>query len=326
MKPIALSGHERSLTQIKFNLEGDLLFSVSKDSTPSVWYSHNGERLGTFDGHNGTVWCVDPRFDSKFLLTGSADNTCKLWDIKTGTQICSFATKSAVRACGWSYSGKEFFFSTDKAMGQQSTMFIYNLAEVEAQGPSTPPYLTIPSPASKITSAVWGPLDETIITGHENGGMIKWNAKSGEEIKRIRPHRSNINDIQYNSDMTVFITASKDNYAKILDTETFQVMKEFKTERPVNSACISSLKPQVLLGGGQDAMSVTTTAAKVGKFEATFYHMVYGEEIGRVKGHFGPINTLAFYPNGKGYASGGEDGYVRLHHFDPSYFEFEFET
>lgn len=50
--------------------------------------------------------------------------------------------------------------------------------------------------------------------------------------------------------------------------------------------------------------------------------MVYGEEIGRVKGHFGPINTLAFYPNGKGYASGGEDGYVRLHHFDPSYFEF----
>lgn len=44
-----------------------------------------------------------------------------------------------------------------------------------------------------------------------------------------------------------------------------------------------------------------------------------------MKGHFGPINTLAFHPNGKQYTSGGEDGYVRIHNFDKSYFEFEFE-
>lgn len=52
-------GHERSLTQIKFNKEGDLLFSCSKDHVINVWFSHNGERLGTYDGHNGTVWTID---------------------------------------------------------------------------------------------------------------------------------------------------------------------------------------------------------------------------------------------------------------------------
>lgn len=26
------------------------------------------------------------------------------------------------------------------------------------------------------------------------------------------------------------------------------------------------------------------------------------------------------------YSSGGEDGYVRIHYFDPQYFEFEFEA
>ena len=31
---------------------------------------------------------------------------------------------------------------------------------------------------------------------------------------------------------------------------------------------------QVLLGGGQDAASVTTTAAKAGGFEARFFHKV----------------------------------------------------
>ena len=29
---------------------------------------------------------------------------------------------------------------------------------------------------------------------------------------------------------------------------------------------------------------------------------------------------LAVHPGGIGYASGGEDGFVRMHHFDESYF------
>ena len=54
-----LYGHTRAITQIRYNREGDLLFSAAKDATPNVWFSINGERLGTFDGHNGAVWCID---------------------------------------------------------------------------------------------------------------------------------------------------------------------------------------------------------------------------------------------------------------------------
>ena len=51
MKPTLLQGHERSLTQIKYNRDGDLLFSTSKDKSVSVWFIDNGERLGTYEGH-----------------------------------------------------------------------------------------------------------------------------------------------------------------------------------------------------------------------------------------------------------------------------------
>jgi translation initiation factor 3 subunit I len=53
-------------------------------------------------------------------------------------------------------------------------------------------------------------------------------------------------------------------------------------------------------------MKVTTSSQ--GKFESRFYHLVYGEEFGRVKGHFGTINAIAVHPQGKSYASGAEDG------------------
>lgn len=58
-KPIVLHGHERSITLIKYNRMGDLLFSSGKDTKPNVWNSLNGERLGTYNGHGGAVWCFD---------------------------------------------------------------------------------------------------------------------------------------------------------------------------------------------------------------------------------------------------------------------------
>ena len=86
-------------------------------------------------------------------------------------------------------------------------------------------------------------------------------------------------------------------------------------------------------------MSVTTTSLRQGKFETRFWHQVFEEEVGRVKGHFGPINTsvafcytsfahlisslfsIAVHPAGTAYASGGEDGFVRVHQYDESYFK-----
>jgi translation initiation factor 3 subunit I len=37
MRPILLSGHERALTQVKYNGDGDIIFSVSKDHVVCAW-------------------------------------------------------------------------------------------------------------------------------------------------------------------------------------------------------------------------------------------------------------------------------------------------
>lgn len=77
----------------------------------------------------------------------------------------------------------------------------------------------------------------------------------------------------------------------------------------------------MLLGGGQEARDVTTTSVDRSQFSATLFDLVHQEETGRIPGHFGPINSIAYSPDGRGFVSGGEDGYVRLHRFDQSYFK-----
>lgn len=138
--------------------------------------------------------------------------------------------------------------------------------------------------------------------------IIKYDAETGQEIVRKTPHTDRVNRLNFNSDKTLFITASKDTTSKLIDPVNMEVIKVFKTDRPVNGAVINPVKPHVLVGGGQDAMSVTVTAANQGKFETRFFHSIYEEEFGRVKGHFGPINAIAIHPQGLSYASGSEDG------------------
>jgi translation initiation factor 3 subunit I len=103
-------------------------------------------------------------------------------------------------------------------------------------------------------------------------------------------------------------------------------LKTFVSDTPLNTAAITPTKDFVILGGGQEARDVTTTSQRQGKFEARFYHKIFEQEIGRVRGHFGPLNTVAVHPKGTSYASGGEDGYVRVHHFEKDYFEFKYEV
>lgn len=94
------------------------------------------------------------------------------------------------------------------------------------------------------------------------------NAQSGDLLEHVKEHRDLISDVQHSKDKTMFITASKDNAAKVtqcavfllvmavaikntfallqlFDSEKLELLKTYRTERPVNSASISPLKDDV---------------------------------------------------------------------------------
>jgi translation initiation factor 3 subunit I len=172
MKPILLSGHTRSLTKVKYNSHGDLLFSVSKDNQPSVWFSENGERLGTFVGHSGTVWDVDVSFDSNQIFTGSADNSCRLWNVSNGKCIYKWDTKTAVRVVGIAMGDHLGFYITDATMGYLSKIHIISLTDH-----SQDPIQVISIPGSKATTGSWVGLNKMIYTGHEDGSVSVWDVE-----------------------------------------------------------------------------------------------------------------------------------------------------
>lgn len=336
MRPIKLMGHERSLTQVKFNRDGDLLFSVAKDSSASIWYSSNGERLGTLEGHQGTIWSIDVDSKTELCVTGSADLTIRLWKAETGECVYKWETASPVRRVAFSPDNTKLLAVTDKVMGSKGAISVYDINYDDVTQQKAEPSLVIETraDATKITVAGWSADGQYIIGGHEDGYVSKYDGRTGEFLQTVRAHGIHneekvvlVTDIQFApEDRLYFITASKDKNATLIDVDTFEILKVYKADAPMNTAAITPRKNFVILGGGQEARNVTTTAESQGKFEARFYHKIFQDEIGRVKGHFGPLNTVAVHPDGNGYVSGGEDGFIRVHYYDKSYYDFEFDA
>jgi translation initiation factor 3 subunit I len=289
-RPFLLQGHERPITKITYNYDGDLLFSASKDQVPSVWRSETGERLGTYTGHKGTIWDIECDRFSRRLLTASADTTVKLWKVETGECLQTFTHKGPVRGIAWAEGSHRFASISDPFVEHNGKICIYDIPEDKALPYSEEPRLEIDLPkidGKKVnaTTIHWTALNDDILVSFDNGMIRLYDPENGDIKDEIQAHEKKINRLRFNRKKTLFITSSADFTSKLYDPIDLKHLKTYRTDRPVNDAVISETKDHILLGGGQEAMSVTTTSSKVGKFVTRFFHMVYEEEFGCVKGH-----------------------------------------
>ena len=305
MRPILLNGHFRPLTVIKYNQDGDLLFSASKDVSAAVWLSDSGERLGTYDGHTGAIFDLDVSADSSLVATCSGDGTAIIYNCQTGENLAHITLPGPGHTVCFS-EGHKMLFTLAKSFARpgvwQLSLFeipesVRNLQPLEDIGSLTPVQVV---DVPEAVSGVWMPLNRGIMIGTNTGELQLFRFIDGRvvddnaSVNIIHAHENKINRIEFNKEKTLFITASKDNTAKLFDSRDLVCRKRFVTPAPINHAAISPLFDHVMTGGGQDAKDVTTTSTRQGNFVVRFFHTIYAEEFGRVKGHFGPVNTGTF--------------------------------
>jgi len=207
----------------------------------------------------------------------------------------TFHHRGPVRGVAWAEGDQMFATISDPFVEHNAKICVYD-APLDATEFDETPRLEIDLPkinGKRVnpTNIKWTSLNEDLLVAFDNGMIRLYDPETGELKDEIMAHEKKINRLRFNRDKTLFITSSADFTSKLYDAVDMKHLKTYTTDRPVNDAVISEHKDHILLGGGQEAMSVTTTAGKVGKFETRFFHLVYEEEFGCVKGHFGPINA-----------------------------------
>lgn len=178
----------------------------------------------------------------------------------------------------------------------------------------------------------WGPLNKTLYIATNHGKVLIYDFAAGKITKEEQIHKGEIFSLHFTYDFSMLVSCSKDGYAYLLHRDSLEIVREFEYGKPCRSACISPLfdsqehqKFHLVIAGGQDAKDVTTTGAAAGGFEMKMLSIIHNEKLAEIHGHFGPVHSIDFSPDGFAFASGAEDGYVHYHKLPPEYFTKKFE-
>ena len=152
------------------------------------------------------------------LVTGSADNQIRVFNVKTGECLKVWDLPTAIKRVAFSEDDSQILACTEKRMGYTGTIRIYDIPALSDNmvfddEPST----TIDCSESKASVAMWTALDKYIVSCHEDGSVCQWDPKSGERLHREpEVHEGTVMDMQKSLDGSYFVTASRDKTAKVI--------------------------------------------------------------------------------------------------------------
>lgn len=248
-----------------------------------------GDWIGTFIGHKGATWSAKLSQDAEKAVTGSADFSAKVWDTFTGQAVQNFSHEHIVRSVD--------FNSTASAIctgGQEKKIRIFDLR-------STAPSHEFLGHTGNIKSVVWDSRpeaqDNIIISAGEDKKVRYWDIRAQKEFDSWTPNEKDSITSLEQSQSYLTVTAGKTVY--FLDPESREVKKKVLTDYDVSSVSLNPSRTKFVTGGS------TELWVRVYDFET-------GKEMEVYKGHHGPIHTVSYSPDGGLYATGSEDGTIRL--------------
>ncbi|ESK85901.1 serine threonine kinase receptor associated protein [Moniliophthora roreri MCA 2997] len=294
--PLVAPGHTRPVTHLSFSsLQDDgtyLLISSCKDGNPMLreW---TGDWIGTFLGHKGAVWSTKLSPDASRAASGSADFTAKVWDTYSGNCLHSFPHNHIVRSVAISPSSLHLLTG-----GQEKKVRIFDLNRPDAD----PDFLTEGGPFSHektIKSVVWVG-EHTGVTAGEDG-IIKWWDLRTRTLTTSITFPNPITSMELSPQTGRLVVTSGNTVAFIHALPTNSGVPSHTLNLPYSpsSASIHPILQDRFVTGNQGDEWVRV-------------HGMDGEEREVLKGHHGPVHCVEFSPDGEMYASGSEDGTIRL--------------
>jgi len=289
--PLICSGHSRPVPDFSYSPrieseDGFFIASACLDGKPMLRRGETGDWIGTFIGHKGATWSAHINNTANLVGTGSADYTAKIWDALSGKELHSFAHTRIVKSVNFNADSSRVLTA-----GQDKVLRIFDLSN-----PDSAPQ-TLEGHTQAVKTALWCRDQKTIISGGGDSVLRVWDIRTPGEVKAV-PSKSEIKSIELCLDgKHIVTTAGKE--VSFFNAESYELVKSYSLGLELNSATLSPDATTFVVGGSSD-------------FWARVYDFGTGKELEVHKGHHGPVHCVHFSPDGATFASGSEDGTIRL--------------
>jgi WD40 repeat protein len=239
-------------------------------------------------GHSGPVQSVSFSPDGRYALSGSQDQTLKLWDISSGREVRSFQ--------GHSHRVFSIAFSPDGMYAlsgsEDKTLKLWDInSGIEIR--------TFKGHSKLVFSVAFSPDGKYALSGSQDNTIKLWDISSGEEIRTFVGHSSSVQSVAFSPDGKYALSGSKDNTIKLWDISNGREIRSFRGHTDSVDSISFSPDGRYVLSGSRDK------TLKLWNFST-------GRQIRTFKGHSEGVFSAAISTDGRYALSGSRDNTLKL--------------
>ena len=245
--------------------------------------------VASLEAHKDVVHSVLFSPDGTLLASGSDDETVKLWDVETHTNVTTLWHRD-ILSVAFSPDGKTLASGDNSSSGPTVKLWDVetkqNIATLERQ-------------IGTVTSVAFSPDGKTLASGLYGHSVKLWDVETKQNIATLVGDSWDSTSVVFSPDSTLLASASG-NKIKLWDVATHTNIATLEEDRHVDITSVVFSPDGTLLASGNDRRTVK------------LWDVDTKQNIATLEGHADDVNSVAFSPDGTLLASGSDDDTVKL--------------
>jgi WD40 repeat protein/uncharacterized caspase-like protein len=202
-------------------------------------------------GHSSRVNCAAFAPGNRWLATGSADNTIRLWDAGSGRELRALiGHQNWIKSLAVSHRGLVLASGSN-----DHTVKIWDVASGREM-------FTLRGHSSSVDALAFSPDDRWLVSGSSDKAIKIWDAASGAEVRTLNEHAAALTALSFSPDGKTLASASADGEMNLWTTAAWNLTRSLKKQALTVAALSFSPDGKGLFSGSADGTIVHWDVAK----------------------------------------------------------------
>lgn len=201
-------GKKGTTTSALFSPDGSSILTLSSGRTdhPYLWQAaHPNALIRELAGHSGAVFLAVFSPDSKALVTGSKDDTVRLWRLdQDGSSSVLGGHQGQARSAAFSPDGALVVVGSNYGVAH-----LWDISDVKA------PLRVFTGAHAPLTSITFSPNGASIVAASSDGTASVWRTDGTGDRLVLKGHKDAVLSAQFTPDGSHILTASNDGTARL---------------------------------------------------------------------------------------------------------------
>ena len=267
-----------------------------RQSQPTPWLESllptlsqaGGPLLRTLEGHTYGVEAVAVSADGRHVVSGSADETVKVWELGTGRELRTLEGHTGwVEAVAVTADGRHVVSGSF-----DNTVKVWELE-------SGRELRTLEGHANEVWAVAVSADGRHVVSGSVDKTVKVWELETGRELRTLEGHSSGVIAVAVSADGRHVVSGSSDNTVKVWELGTGRELRTLKGHADaVEEVAVSADGRHVVSGSSDHTVKV--------------WELGTGRELRTLEGHTSYVEAVAVSADGQHVVSGSLDNTVKV--------------